>query len=186
MRTFLFILSFFAVDAVKKNHPCDVIHPEELPVECTCVEPGHNRLVVECLKTFTNEYFNDTIGMKIDIDPCNELGSSISLDITEKDHHIDFVVAGIRAGEQKNIPIPGLSIAVPGIGHLGVDVTVLIAGNPDKLILSVGLNACLGMGRKTVCASSIPGLDQILPWYVLKGTYSFGDFCNSTTAVAVE
>ena len=31
-----------------------------------------------------------------------------------------------------------------------------------------------------ICASSIPGLNQILPWYVLEGTYSFGNICNNT------
>ena len=37
------------------------------------------------------------------------------------------------------------------------------------------------MGQHEVCASQIPGLNTILPWYVLSGTYSFGDICNTTT-----
>jgi hypothetical protein len=138
------------------------------------------------LKPFNSEYFNDTIGMKIDIDPCNANGSRMSVDVTERDHNIDFPITGIRAGEERNIPIPGLSIVVPGVGHVGLDVAVLIAGNPDQLILKVGLNACVGVGpTKTICASDIPGLNTVLPWYVLSGTYSFGDICNSTVAAAV-
>ena len=50
---------------------------------------------------------NDTIGMKIDLDPCNEEGAKLSLDVTEKEHGIDYTLVGISAGESKNIPIPG-------------------------------------------------------------------------------
>ena len=165
---------------------CDAIHPEDLPEECTCREPGPLSLVIECDKEFNSMYLNDTIGIKIDLDPCNELGSSMSLDITERNHDIEYTIAGIQAGEEKNIPIPGLSIAVPTIGHMGVDAVVLIAGNPDKLILKVGLNACAVLGQHDVCASSVPGLNTILPWYVLSGTYSFGNVCDPNATVAIQ
>ena len=74
--------------------------------------------------------------MKIDLEPCAE-PAGLSLDITERDHHIDFPITGITAGKAQNIPIPGLSIAVPKIGNLGVDAAVLIQGNPDELTLKV-------------------------------------------------
>ena len=163
---------------------CERMHPESLPQECSCREPGHFSIVIECLKYFETP-FNDTIGMKIDLDPCNADGSKISLDVTEAKYGIDFPIAGIRAGEERNIPIPGLAIAVPGVGNAGVDVAVLIMGNPDMLTLKVGLNACVALANKMLCASSIPFLNSILPWYVLSGTYSFGDVCNSTTSSGV-
>ena len=47
------------------------------------------------------------------------------------------------------------------------------------LILKIGLNACVALAQQTVCASSIPGLNTILPWYVLSGAYSFGDICDA-------
>ena len=86
---------------------CDHIHPDELPDECSCSEPGPFSLVIECLKTFNSTVLNDTIGMKIDLDPCNEEGAKLSLDVTEKEHGIDYTLVGISAGESKNIPIPG-------------------------------------------------------------------------------
>lgn len=86
---------------------CERIHPEDLPDECSCREPGPYSLVIECLKTFNSTFLNDTIGMKIDLDPCNEDGAKMSLDVTEKEHNIDYTLAGIVAGESKNIPIPG-------------------------------------------------------------------------------
>lgn len=186
MRSFLLVIAFCVTlgHANNDNKPgpwCQRIHPEQLPEECTCSEPAPLGLVVQCLKTFNSEYFNDTIGVKLIVDPCNsEVGSSISLDITEEDHHIDFPITGIHAGEEHEIPIPGLSIAVPSLGHVGMDVTVLVFGNPDLLTIKVGLNACIAVKSKMVCASSIPGLNEVLPWWILSGTYSFGDICNAT------
>ena len=173
-----------AAAAANRTGACARIHPEELPDECNCSEPlGPLSLVVECLKTFNSTYFNDTLGVKLVVDPCNEQGSSISLDITEADHHIDYPISGIRANEEQDFPIPGLSIAVPGLGHVGVDAAVLIAGNPDQLTLKVGLNACIAVRQEFVCASAIPGLNTILPWWILSGTYSFGDICNATDSI---
>jgi len=165
---------------------CDVINQHELPPECSCNEPGPYSVMVECEKEFQSKYFNDTIGMKVYVDPCNKLGSRISLDVIEKEHHIEYPITGIRAGESKNVPLPGLSVAVPGIGNVGLDAAILIAGNPDSLILKVGLNACAAMAQKEVCASSIPGLNRVLPWYVLEGTYSFGHICDANSTLAKE
>jgi len=160
---------------------CELIHQEDLPEECSCAEPDAFGLVIQCMKPFESVWFNDTIGLKINLDPCNPDGSSLSLDVTEEEHNVDITIVGVKAGEEQNFPIPGLSIVVPTIGHLGVDVAVLIYGNPDKLTVQVGLNACMAAGpQHQYCASGIPGLSRILPWYVLKGTYEFGDFCNST------
>lgn len=173
------------VASSKNASMCDHIRPNDLPEECTCSEPAPYSLVIECLKDFNSTYLNDTIGMKIDLDPCNEDGAKLTLDVTEKEHDIDFPIAGIRAGESKNIPIPGLAMIVPGVGNVGMDVAVLIAGNPDKLRLKIGLNACAQLSTDhQLCASSIPGLSSILPWWVLKGDYSFGDVCGTMAAHA--
>lgn len=173
--------------ALLKNLPhrsnqtmCERIHPDELPKECVCRDLTLG-LVIECDKHFENEIFNDTVGMVITIDPCNAMGSSVSLAIAERKHHIDYEIAGLRAGEEKNIPIPGWSIIVPSVGHVGVDAAVLIYGNPDMLTLKIGLNACVELAKKQLCASSIPGLNRVLPWYALSGTYSFGDVCGNST-----
>jgi len=170
------------VESSKQGSMCEHIRPDELPDECICSEPRPFSLVVECVKAFNSTYFNDTVGMKIDLDPCNEEGSRMSLDVTEREHHIDYPIAGIRAGESKNIPIPGLAMIVPGVGNVGLDVAVLIVGNPDMLKLKIGLNACAQTSTDhQVCASSvkIPGISNIFPWYILKGSYSFGDICGS-------
>ena len=157
---------------------CDRIHPDQLPPECACSEPSPFSLVVECLKPFNSTFFNDTIGMKIEILPCDPDGASVSIDVTEINHNIDYPISGIRANEEQDYPIPGLAVIVPGLGHVGLDVAVLVTGNLDSLTLKIGLNACVALASRTVCASSIPGLNAILPWYVLSGTYKFGDICD--------
>lgn len=168
------------VELSKQGSMCEHIRPDELPEECICSEPRPYALVIECVKTFNSTFFNDTIGMKIDLDPCNAEGSKMSLDVTEKEHHIDYPIAGISAGESKKIPIPGLAMIVPGVGNVGLDVAVLILGNPDMLKLKIGLTACAQTSAgHVVCASSIPGLSNIFPWYILEGTYTFGDICQS-------
>mmetsp|Transcript_29557 Transcript_29557/g.41908 ORF Transcript_29557/g.41908 Transcript_29557/m.41908 type:complete len:216 (+) Transcript_29557:95-742(+) len=158
---------------------CEILG--DLPEHCECHEPGTLHVVVECLKPFNSTYFNDTIGMKIDMNPCDPDGSSMSIDVTEMDHNIDLPINQIRAGEEKNLPIPGLSVHVPGIMNLGLDVVVLMSGNLDELTCKVGLNACAGVHNHQICASAIPGLNTVLPWWVLSGTYSFGDICESNT-----
>ena len=117
--------------------------------------------------------------MKIVINPCDPDGASVSIDVTELDHNIDYPLSGIRANEEQDYPIPGLAVIVPGLGHVGLDVAVLVSGNLDSLTLKIGLNACVALVQRTICASSIPGLNAILPWYVLSGTYKFGDICES-------
>jgi hypothetical protein len=157
----------------------------DIPEECDCTEPAPMSAVIACTKTFRHEYFNDTIGMAVNLLPCDPEGAKLTVDTTELKHGIDYTVAGVKAGETKNFPIPGLSIIVPTIGHLGVDVSVYIGGNIDSLRLKVGLNACAVLGDDhSVCASSVPGLNQILPFWVLKGTYSFGNVCNATSTMA--
>jgi len=187
MRILLILLAVL-ITGIRGDKPtfCDRIHPEKLPEECTCSEPGHLGLLIECLKVFNNTYFNDTIGVKLDIEPCNPEGSSISVDVTELNHNIDYEVSGIRAGEEQIYPIPGLAIMVPGIGHLGLDVDVLISGNVDQLTIKVGLNACMAVGDHMVCANAIPGVNQFLPWWILEDTYSFGDICDARMIAAIS
>lgn len=158
----------------------------DLPDECDCAVHPHHRLVIDCLHHFnTTSMFlaNDTVGLRMDLDICNPQGSQLDLAVVEQRHNLTYVVAGITAGEERNFPIPGWSFIVPGLGHVGMDVAVYIAGNPDQLTLQVGLNACaVVVGPQgqthTVCADRIPGLSNVLPWYVLSGSYSFGDWCE--------
>ena len=150
----------------------------QLPEECHCHEPGHHQLKIECLKQFSSMVFNDTIGLMIDLDPCNADGSRLNVDLVELNHNIHYTVAGISAGDEEDYPIPGLAVVVPGVGHIGMDLAVMIEGNPDMLRIKLGLDACIALPSHQLCAESIPGLNMILPWYVLSGNYTFSDICE--------
>ena len=126
------------VSAKTNQTACEAIHPERLPEECICRDPDKYGLIIECMKPFNSPFFNDTIGMKISIDPCCPEGINISIEIIEKQHDIDFEVAGIKSGDELNIPIPGLSLIIPSIGHFGIDTTVAVYGNLDKLSILIG------------------------------------------------
>jgi hypothetical protein len=180
----------------QSNHTsfCSRIHPQELSSDCACHDgnassssEGPLSFVVECKRVFDSSVFNDTLAIKLVVAPCDAHGSSISLDIVELNHNLVYKVEGLRAGDEVNLPIPGVSVVVPGVGHVGIDAAVLIAGNPDELTLKVGVNACIAIRDKQVCASDIPGLDRVLPWWILSGTYHFGDICgNSSTALTYD
>jgi hypothetical protein len=159
---------------------CDRL--ENLPAECSCREGllSKKSVVIECVKVFNGTRFNDTIGIALKMEPCDPAGSSISLDITDTIYHVDFPISQVRAGERQILPIPGLSAIVPGVGHAGIDAVVLIAGNPDELQLQVGLDACVQVRDRFVCAESLPGLGGAFPWWILHGTYRFGDYCESS------
>lgn len=162
---------------------CERIHPEDLPEECTCFDKRPLGLLIKCLKVFNSSVFNDTIGMMVDVDPCNPEGSSVSVNVTEQQHDVNFAIAKVRAGEEQDYPIPGVSIIVPGFGNVGLDVAIYIAGNPDSLLLKIGLNACVVLPPAySICASAIPGLNTILPWWILSGTYHFGEICGNSTS----
>ena len=157
----------------------------DLPPECACrdgpavaAEYGPLSLVVECLRPFDSSLFNDTVGLSLLVQPCSDPGSSVSLNVTDLDRSIDYTVAHVGAGEREVYPIPGLSIGVPSLGHLGVDAVILVQGNPDRLTLNVGMDACLAVGRRHVCAEAVPALADVLPWWILKGTYTFGHICE--------
>jgi hypothetical protein len=164
---------------------CQIVQPD-LPPECSCQDntAGPLSFVVACVKVFDDVMLNDTIGIDLTLAPCDAQGSSLSLNLTEQAHGINFRIAGLRAGDETNFPIPGLSALVPGIGSVGVDMAVLIFGNVDALTLEIGLNACAMVHTHEICASAIPGLNRILPWWILQGTYSFGHVCNATNMEA--
>lgn len=172
----------------KYNDPpsssCDKF--DNLPDECDCqngVSP--HSLFIECLKPYNNTFLNDTIGIKLVIEPCDPKGSRVALDVTDTAHDIDFAISEIRAGEKKIIPIPGIAVAVPEIGHIGVDAVVDVAGTPDLLLLNVGLDACVALRHKFICAESLPYLNDMFPWWIVSGNYSFGDYCSTPSVTAI-
>jgi hypothetical protein len=57
---------------------------------------------VECKRVFDSKMYNDTLEIKLFFTPCDAHGSSISLD------NLDYKVENICAGDEVNLPIPGV------------------------------------------------------------------------------
>lgn len=156
-----------------------VVVADDLPEECSCTEPHAYSVVMECVKVFNSTFLDDTIGLKVVLDPCDPVAARLSIDVTEQNYNIDYPIDQITAGVERNYPIPGMNVHVPYVVNLGLDVDVLVEGNLDALTLKLGLNACAGVSTRQMCAGDIPLLNDILPWWVLDGTYSFGDYCEA-------
>merc|ERR1711957_766126 len=117
---------------------------------------------------------NDTIGLEVEIEPCDTI-AHISLLITESEHGIAFPVKNIQAGHVMEYPIPHLSIAIPGYGAVGLDAAGSIDGNPDHMTVKAGFNACGNIKNHTVCGSDFI---KFLPIWVLHHEFEFGHFCE--------
>jgi len=120
--------------------------------------------------------FSDHFGVKVNILPCDK-AARVDLEVTESKHNINYTIAGVKAGQSQNWPIPGLIIGIPKIGSADVDASVEVDGSLSKLGLKVGLNACATVAGKKVCGSDLTGY---LPVWVLHGSYQFNNFCNTS------
>jgi len=149
---------------------CDII-AADLPDICTCSEETGG-LKIDCSVDFMGI---DTIGVSATMLPCAS-PASMSMEITEADAGIDYPIAGITAGYSGDIPIPGLSVAIPVVGDAGVQAAVSIDGNADSFEFSLGLDACVDIPIVgSECGADLDP-DQ-LPVPILSGSYSFGDLC---------
>jgi hypothetical protein len=162
-----------------RTSPCAALGGR-LPSFCTCDDLyAQSELRVECdVPLFAPRLgLNDTVGVISDVRPCAD-PSRIDIRVTERNHNVNVTLPVVAAGTDKMYPIPGLSVAVPGLGHAGIDIDVRLEGNPDKLGIKLGINACLEVGSRQVCGSSLPGVGTVLPVWLLSGNYTFGHVCR--------
>jgi len=85
MKSVSILCLLLAASATASKSACDVVRPD-LPKECKCSEPGALSFVLECDVVFNDKFFNDTIGIKADVEPCKD-PADISLDITGTNRH---------------------------------------------------------------------------------------------------
>merc|ERR1712151_472621 len=116
--------------------------------------------------------------MQLDFALCT-VPAHLDLVVTESTHGVNFTLAGIEAGQEQDIPIPGLSVAIPKIGNAGVDVSVELDGDLEDLKMEVGVDACAEIAKHKVCGST---LTKHLPFWVLHGHYRFSHFCEGLAA----
>jgi hypothetical protein len=152
---------------------CQII-ASDLPSECNCTDKMLGG-VVNCSVRLLR---SDEISLIADVAPCDDV-AHIDLKVSERNHQINFTLAGIEAGQTVNEPIPGLSVDVPKIGDAGVDAMVKIDGGLEMLELKLGLDACAEIHDYKVCGGS---LTSHLPFWVLHGSFHFSNFCKKAMA----
>lgn len=165
----LVLLACFTVASADNATFCGAV-ANKLPKECECQDKTKGGVASCQVKVM-----NDTIGMEVEIEPCDTI-AHISLLITESQHGISFPVKNIQAGDIQEVPIPHLSVAIPGYGTVGLDASGSIDGNPDHLTVKAGFNACGDIKGHKVCGDQFI---KFLPFWVLHHTFELGDFCKS-------
>mmetsp|Transcript_153281 Transcript_153281/g.293552 ORF Transcript_153281/g.293552 Transcript_153281/m.293552 type:complete len:191 (-) Transcript_153281:302-874(-) len=149
---------------------CEILS-RDLPSKCGCADAVRGG-TVNCTLALLE---HDRIGVRLDVRPCDEV-AHVNIAVIEASHGINFTVAGVRAGQTKEIPVPGLAVYIPHLGNAGLDVSVRVEGNLDELHMEVGLNACVMVAERRVCGSQ---LTRHLPLWILKGSYAFGKACEA-------
>ena len=95
-----------------------------------------------------------------------------SFEATEADLGVDYKYE-ITAGEVEDIPIPGVSVDIPGLGEAGLVMSAEIDGNIDALTMDLGLDACVDVVGFLTCASTVDPVD--FPIWLLESTFDFSD-----------
>lgn len=159
---------------------CEIIDKDERL--CTCTDFADHKFVMDCEIPLRLPGLNltDSIGMKVLGDPCTD-PATVSIDVTERNFAIDMPVQTITVGSALLLPIPGLSFNVPDLGQISIDVDVQFDGTIDKLRLQAGINACLKADGQTLCGEQIAWLRNLLPLWIIDGTWNFGTLCSVAT-----
>jgi hypothetical protein len=163
-----------------RGSACEVLDLDERM--CTCTDFADHKFVMDCEIPIRLPILNltDSIGMKVMGDPCKD-PATISIDVVERNFAIDMPVQTITVGSALLLPIPGLAFSVPDLGMVSIDVDVQFDGTIDKLRLQAGINACVKSNGRTLCGEEISWLQNLLPLWIIDGTWNFGTLCNSAT-----
>ena len=115
----------------------------------------------------------DTVGVVLDMEPC-AVPMYYSFTMTDADSGISYSTE-FDVGVEEAIPVPGVSVVVPGLGTAGVYMDTLINGNIDSLTIDIGIDACATLFYDLTCASTVDPTD--FPIWLLESTFNFGSVC---------
>mmetsp|Transcript_2990 Transcript_2990/g.8718 ORF Transcript_2990/g.8718 Transcript_2990/m.8718 type:complete len:247 (+) Transcript_2990:61-801(+) len=155
---------------------CEVFDlDEEL---CSCTDLAGQKVILDCEVPIKISALNftDSFGVKVSADPCAD-PASLTVDVVERAFGIDVPLKTIVVGSKILEPIPGLAINVPDVGYASVDIDIEFHGDIDELTVKAGLTACIKSQGEEVCGEDIPYLKDLLPIWLIDGTYNFGHVC---------
>jgi hypothetical protein len=146
-----------------------------LPSFCSCVDTDFGGTMSCTVAITAGGVTLDTVGVVLDMEPC-ALPMYYSVEVTEADASVDYKIE-LAADQDEEIPIPGVSVVVPGLGEAGLYVDASIFGNVDSLEMHIGLDACADLYGLESCASTIDPID--FPIWILDATFNFSAVCAS-------
>ena len=150
---------------------------------CDCEDKqGGTGAIAQCSINVLNI---DTVGVRMDFEPCAD-PLYLSLDVTESAMGFEYNLGEFKAGEDDEVPIPGLMFGIPLIGSAQAEMAIKMSGNIQDLTVQLGLDACMSSIVGTYCGKD---LTSGLPIYFLSGTMEFSDLCynkaNLTKTAAI-
>mmetsp|Transcript_20169 Transcript_20169/g.52003 ORF Transcript_20169/g.52003 Transcript_20169/m.52003 type:complete len:187 (+) Transcript_20169:71-631(+) len=164
------------------TNACDIIDVDARL--CSCTDLLHQKFVLDCevplhIKALN---FSDTFGIKVIADPCDK-PASMKIDVVEKMFGIDVPIEKIVAGTELLTPIPGLAINIPNVGEANIDLDISFGGDVDEIEVKAGINACIKSSGEQICGQDIPYLQDLLPIWVIDGTWQVGHLCGQTASI---
>mmetsp|Transcript_89047 Transcript_89047/g.172493 ORF Transcript_89047/g.172493 Transcript_89047/m.172493 type:complete len:218 (-) Transcript_89047:193-846(-) len=146
-----------------------------LPSFCSCVDSSFGGTLDCTVAIVAAGVTLDTVGVILDMQPCAE-PMYYSMEVTEADLGVDYKFE-IAADEEEEIPIPDVSVDIPGLGEAGLFADVSVFGNIDALEIHIGLDACADVLGYETCASTVDPVD--FPIWILDETFDFSTVCAS-------
>ena len=155
---------------------CDMVTPE-LPTAlgCTCVDESLGGTIKCTVPIDVAGSTIDTVGVVLSLQPCAD-PMTFSFEMTEATENIDYTY-DIAAGEAAEVPVPGISWEIPGLGAAGAYMDIAVSGNVEKLQLSLGIDACVDTFGVVTCASTLDPAD--FPIWILDEAFDFSTVCEA-------
>jgi hypothetical protein len=154
---------------------CDDIR-DNLPDFCSmpsCDFTKKDGVDIKCKIDLSIEAFD--LEAKLNI--CDETeGAGISFHIEDEDLKISWDHT-FRAGDDVDIPIPGLSIDV-GIASAGVDLDAGFTISASAVDITAGINACAEILFGKICGSDLPVIGSVLPINLLDLEFDYQTVCT--------
>merc|ERR1711871_1782391 len=97
---------------------------------------------------------------------------------------IDQELAGIHAGRDIAWPLPGVSLSIPDVGDVGVDLIVSLKGSLSNLGIMVGVDGCISIAGQRRCGRNLPQIGNKLPIKLIQGSFQFNNVCNKSALAA--
>ena len=118
----------------------------------------------------------DEIIATADVVPCAS-PAHVDVNVKEEAEKVNFNYTA-SLPETENVPIPYLSLDLPGVGKAGGFLDVKLSGSLEDLEVDLSLDVCIDVpiiGKE--CGGKLPLPDNPFPIAILSGEFDFSSLC---------